>query len=315
MGLGGRVVDPGNLRRVTEAVHDDLDLVGPHVEGRRNLLATEPAEVLVLPLFVDMMGYLVVSGGLTIGHPHLAHSVEAVLGHVAVLVVPGGQVVEPVRIGDLHGRHDVRPAVSGRVALPVDVSAVVGELNLPAEPQGLVDGVHVREHALALRLDPAGDVDTALQERPLVVAGEQLDVGHQRVALPLRQRLARLHRVNHEHELVELEVPPDYGVLHRVPLVGPDVAPELQKHLDVAVDALALGLDAELPQPLDDLPHRQAVLRVGLLLEDLLDIEGLQLGLVVVCQGRLTASGLGACPTNMPSILPQDACSEQQGVP
>ena len=181
------------------------------------------------------------------------------------------------------------PAVPGRVLLAIGVSAVVGELHHAPEPHGIMDDIDVSEDAVCLRLDAARNVDAPLKQRSLVVAGEELDVRDERGALPRRQRLAGLHCVDHEHELGELELAPNQRVLHRVPLVGADIAAELPEHLDIAVDALALRLDIELLQPLYDMPHRQPVLGIGLLLEDLLDVEGLELGLVVVRHGELTA--------------------------
>lgn len=103
-------------------------------------------------------------------------------------------------------------------------------------------------------------------------------------------------------------------LLHRVPLVGADVAAELPEHLDVAVDALALCFDVELLQPLYDLPHRQPVLGVGLLLEDLLHVEDLELGLVVVRHGALTALALGLSDKHMCSFYCKTAVSDIRGV-
>ena len=210
----------------------------------------------------------------------------------------------------------MRPAVPGRMPLAIGVSAVVGELYLAAKPHGIVDDVDVSEDAVCLRLDAARNVDAPLKQRPLVVACQELDVRHERGALPRRQRLAGLHCVDHEHELGELELTPDKRVLHRVPLVGADVAAELPEHLDVAVDALALRFDVELLQPLYDLPHRQLVLGVGLLLEDLLHVEGLELGLVVVRHGTTTASDTPNCRTNsISSFYCKPGVSDIRGVP
>ena len=67
--------------------------------------------------------------------------------------------------------------------------------------------------------------------------------------------------------------------------------------------------------PLDDLPHGQAAFGVRLLLEDLADIEGLELGLVVVCHGALTALALGLSDKHRSSFYCKTAVCEMQGVP
>ena len=176
----------------------------------------------------------------------------------------------------------MRPTLPRRMALAVETPLVVDELDLPAQTDRVVDRVHVGEHAVALGADPVGHVDAPLEERPLVVARQKLDVGHERVALARGERLAGLHRVDHEHELGQVEVPANDGVLDGVSLVGAYVAAVLAQDLDVAVEALALSLDVEALQALDNLAHGKPVLLVGLLLEDLLDVEGLELRLVVV---------------------------------
>lgn len=126
-----------------------------------------------------------------------------------------------------------------------------------------------------------------------MVAGEQLVVGDERVASPHRERLAELHQV---------------------PLIGVDVAAEFPEHLDVAVDALALHLDAELLQPLYDPLHREAVPGVSLPLEDLLDIEGLELGLVVV-RHRTTPPATQIVGQTYAVILPLSDWFLLRGVP
>ena len=148
-----------------------------------------------------------------------------------------------------------------------------------------------------------------------MIAREELYVRDERVALPHGQSLARLHVVDHEHELGKLELAPDQRVLHRVPLAGAYVATELPEYLDVAVDALALRLDAELLKPLDDLPHGQTMLGVGSLLEDLLHIEGLELGLVVVRHETLTPSTLEMSDEHMSLILLQIRRFRNKGCP
>lgn len=88
-----------------------------HQQRRGDGVATEAPEVLVFVTFVLVVRDLVVLRRWLVGHTNLVHAVDAELGHVVALVVPGGQVVETIRERDSDGRHLVRLAVVRREAL------------------------------------------------------------------------------------------------------------------------------------------------------------------------------------------------------
>ena len=84
-------------RALAEAVSDDLDFVGVDGQLAGDLLAVKPSEHDGFPLVEGVIGNLFVAGGWRISlDAHLRHAVEPVLGEIGVVVVPCGQVVEPV---------------------------------------------------------------------------------------------------------------------------------------------------------------------------------------------------------------------------
>lgn len=279
--------------RVTKAVLDDLDLVARYQQRRGDGVATEAPEVLVLVTFVLMVRDLVVLRRRLIGHADLVHAVDAELGHVVAFVVPGGQVVETVRERDSGGRHLVGFAVVRREALSVEPVFVVHERDVPVGPDGLVQYVDAREHAVVFRGDAPRNVYATVEKLALVVACEKLQVRRERVRLATREELARLHGIDEQHELRQREIAPRDGVLHGASLVGLDFDAEVAQRLYVAIDALSLGGDVELVEALDDARHRDAVLGVGLVFQDLLDVEQLELRLAVVRHGDLICVALG----------------------
>ena len=111
---------------------------------------------------------------------------------------------------------------------------------------------------------------------------------------------AGLDRVDHDHELFEGKLVGRDAVLHGARAVRANVYAELAKRVEVRVDALPLGRDAMLGEPLDDLGHREAVLGVGLFPEDLEQVENLDLRLAVV-RHRAPPSA-NACGYDAPSI-------------
>ncbi len=147
---------------------------------------------------------------------------------------------------------------------------------------GVMQNVDASEHPVLLGRDPSLHVYPPIEQRPLMVAREQLQVRGERPRLALREELARFHSVHQKHQLGQCEVPPHDRVLHRVPLVGADVETEFLERLKVAVDALALRRYLVGMQAIDELRHRQPVALVGLLFEDALQVQQLQLGLAVV---------------------------------
>ena len=70
------------------------------------------------------------------------------------------------------------------------------------------------------------------------------DMARLRRVLAVGDGSARLNGVDHQHELTEGECAAFDGVLHGIALVCFDVDVELAQHVDVGVDALALGADA-----------------------------------------------------------------------
>ena len=213
--------------RVTKAVFDDLDLVACHQQRRGDGVATEAPKVLVFVTFVLVVRDLVVLRRRLIGHANLVHAVDAELGHVVTLVVPGGQVVETVRERDSDGRHLVRLAVVRREALSVEPVFVVHERDVPVGPDGLVQDVDTREHAIVFRGDAPRNVYATVEKLALVVAREELQVRRERVRLATREELARLHGIDEQHELRQREIASRDGVLHGASLVGLDFDAEV----------------------------------------------------------------------------------------
>ena len=158
-----------------------------------------------------------------------------------------------------------------RIVLEVD------ERDPALERDGLLDAVDAAEHRLVLHLDAAFHVHALVQQRALPPRGQLLHALHQRVAFTLREEAGALHRIHQQLQFGERERAVLHGVLHRRALVGAHVHAELAQRLDVAVDGLALGRDAQRFQLPDDLRHREAAFGIGLLLEHPHEVQQLEL--------------------------------------
>ena len=70
-----------------------------------------------------------------------------------MIVVPRGQIVIAVPVGDAHGRHLVRLAVMCRPALALEVELVVHEGDLLVLAHRVVQNVDASEHPVLLGRD------------------------------------------------------------------------------------------------------------------------------------------------------------------
>ena len=165
------------------------------------------------------------------------------------------------------------------VAQDLLLAAVVLKI-LKAQPRVLVDGlgdlVDVDVDALVHGLDALADVDIALKELRLVDADQGLELPDQSLCLALRDEVGGLHHVHQELDLLQLEVPAGQGI---APVVGEDVhavaAPA--QSVEIVVEALSLGPDAEARQMLDHLADGDAVPVVGVLEQIVPEQQQLQL--------------------------------------
>ena len=153
----------------------------------------------------------------------------------------------------------------------------VKEANLSLSGHGALYGVDVVEHRLVLRLDPALDVHPAPKVVREVPARKLPKRFHQRGALALREEFRRLDRIREKKELSVLEVPGGQPPLGLAALVLLDVVAELAQAVDVAVERLALDVDAAFDKLGYELGAREPVLVVSLALEYLGEMKELQL--------------------------------------
>ena len=140
-----------------------------------------------------------------------------------------------------------------------------------------MDLVDVSKDAPVLRLDASHDVDSSVELLLLIAVCKRLDACNEVSGLPLRDGTAGFDCIDHEHEPAEREVGMCQSVARRMRAIGLDCDIEIAECLDVAIDALALCLYAIRLELLDELCHRESMLGVGLLLEDLPEIEDLEL--------------------------------------
>ena len=137
-----------------------------------------------------------------------------------------------------------------------------------------VDGVI---DALVHGLGPAVHVDLPLELAGLVAAGQGLQLFDQVPAFPLGDKPGGLHRVHQQLELGQLEGPLSQKPPRVFSLAVLHVQAEHPQGLHVVIDALALGLDVPLLQPLDQLRHRHGVVLVGALPQQPAQAEQLEL--------------------------------------
>ena len=138
-------------RRRAEAVCDDFDLVGDKRERGFDLLAAEPAEhdgvAPVSPVAADLVVHRCRAG---LADDNAADPVEPELANLFVILVPRGEVVEPVVVGDFDRRDLVFLSTRRRLCPIGGARALVCEGYRRLASDRVVDLVDGRKDAVAL---------------------------------------------------------------------------------------------------------------------------------------------------------------------
>ena len=126
-------------------------------------------------------------------------------------------------------------------------------------------------------LDPIHDVHLPPQLPGVGAAGQPLQLADEGHALALGQERRRLHHVDEQLQLRQLEVALPQKVAEALALYRLHVHAVHPQQLQIVVEALALGADAAARQIGDHVLHGLGMLLVGLLLQVARQIQQLQL--------------------------------------
>ena len=184
---------------------------------------------------------------------------------IIILILPAQ------RIGA--GSIQPRPVAAGAVQIIVKIAerdAAVFLDSLMQQIDGIVD-------ALVHGLDAPCDRDLPPQAPGGIPTCKRLQLGDQLHGFPLRQKPARLHRVDQQLELRQLKRARTEKIPAVLSLDRHDVHAELLQAQNIVVDTLALGADAPRGKRVQNVLHGKQMLLVRLPLKQLLQIKQLQL--------------------------------------
>ena len=172
------------------------------------------------------------------------HAIHPELGQLLVLLRPAHDVIVVLAPDQGVGaEHITIPAVLQDLFLAGGV-LYVPEGDLPLFLDGGMDHVHRVIDRLIALLDRAVHVYGPIQLPGLLLAGESCQLAEQIGTFLSGDEVGGLHCVHQQLQLRELEQPLAYKVAVLGAFVADDVHALLLQELDVAVYALAAGLDA-----------------------------------------------------------------------
>ena len=143
-----------------------------------------------------------------------------------------------------HGIDTVQRAIAAIGLAAVGLPVEVAERDLAVIVDGGVEAVHGVVEPLVVGADAAQDVDLPPELAGVGAAGQVLQLVDELHALALGEERGRLHHVDEQLQLRELEVPLAEEIAVGLAADGLDIHAVQRQQLQVVVDALALGGDA-----------------------------------------------------------------------
>ena len=141
-----------------------------------------------------------------------------------------------------------------------------------------MDLVDIVVDALVHRLDAARHDDLPVELACVIPADQRLELSDELARFPVRNKFCRLHRVHQQLELRQLEIPAAEVIVVVAALLLADyVKTEFSQLVKILVQRLPVRVDTVTAEHRDYLRHRERVIVVSLLREDLHQIEHLEL--------------------------------------
>ena len=206
----------------------------------------------------------------------IEHLVDAEVLDDAVARIEGREIVVFIIPEQRPGADLIPRAVAPERHFALARPAEIVKAHLHIVADRLVEAVDIIINALVRGFDAAGQQHLTVEIPRIVAADEALELFDQLAGFALGDEFGRLHRVDEQLQLRQLERAADEMIAHLPPvLLGDDVVAEGLELLEIVIERFALDGDLRALETLDDLRHGEAVGLVRLALEHVREDEQL----------------------------------------
>ena len=225
---------------LSETVQHHSGQSGGTPQAHLPLPAGEHSEVTAgIALWVPILGHMPGHAG----DGDVCHLVHSVVAHLAVFLIPGGQVVVFIVPDQPAGGDVVPPSFPAVDLFLFRIVLKIAEGHRPTGGNGGVELIYIIKNALIHGFHPPVYIHLPLELLGLIDGRQSLQLADEAVALPQGKKPAGLHRIHQQLQLRQLKLPLADEPASVFPLPALDVHPQLPQFLHVVVNALTLGGD------------------------------------------------------------------------